>query len=228
LRDHRYLGNLPSAPQGKMEELAAFTGLRRSELQGLQWEDYRSGQIRVARSIWEGHISDPKTSRSKGAVPVIKQLADWLEFHRVRKGNPKEGPMFPNTSKKPKPLCLNNVLHRQILPALRRCETCGKAEAQHGKSKHDFKLNEAFPKWRGWHAARRGLGSNLYALGVPEKVIQDILRHANVTTTSYYVKTVPTQVSDAMGKLQQALPETLSGNEVATKMTNATAPSAIN
>src|SRR5262249_44887378 len=32
--------------------------------------------------------------------------------------------------------------------------------------------------WRGWHAARRGLGTNLYRLGVPEKTIQAILRHA--------------------------------------------------
>jgi len=69
----------------------------------------------------------------------------------------------------------------------------------------------------------------LYVLGVPEKVIQDILRHANVSMTStYYIKTVPAQVSDAMEKLQQALPETLSGNEVATKTTNATASSAVN
>lgn len=72
-------------------------------------------------------------------------------------------------------------------------------------------------QWRGWHAARRGLGSNLYALGVPEKVIQQILRHTNVSTAStYYIKTVPTQVADAMEKLQQALPDSLSGNEVAT------------
>lgn len=137
--------------------------------------------------------------------------------------------MFPNKSKQPRPLCLNNVLHRQILPALRRCETCRKPEAQHADSKHDFKLDDTLPKWRGWHAARRGLGSNLYALGVPEKVIQDILRHANVTTTStYYIKTAPAQVSDAMKKLQQALPQTLSGNEVATEMTNATASPAVN
>jgi len=65
----------------------------------------------------------------------------------------------------------------------------------------------------GWHAARRGLGSNLYALGVPEKVIQQILRHANVSTTAtYYIKTVPSQVTDAMEKLEQALPKSLSGN----------------
>ncbi|MGB8887400.1 MAG: hypothetical protein WCC87_11795 [Candidatus Korobacteraceae bacterium] len=69
----------------------------------------------------------------------------------------------------------------------------------------------------------------MYALGVPEKVIQQILRHANVSTTStYYIKTVPTQVTDAMEKLHHALPDSLSGNEVATNNWKATASPAVN
>lgn len=204
-------------PAATFFAVAAFTGLRRSELQGLRWEDYQDGKIRVSRAIWEGHVSDPKTGLSKGAVPVIKQVAERLEFHRLQSGNPQDGPMFRNLRRNP--VCLNNVLGRQILPALKRCEHCGKAHYEHAEATHDFKLNEKLPKWRGWHAARRALGSNLYALGVPEKVIQQILRHANVSTTAtYYIKTVPAQVTDAMEKLQEALPESLSGNEVATRM----------
>jgi hypothetical protein len=135
--------------------------------------------------------------------------------------------MFANMSGNP--ICLNNVLGRQILPSLKRCEVCGKAQTAHADAEHDFKLDEKFPKWHGWHAARRGLGSNLYALGVPEKVIQQILRHANVSTTAtYYIKTVPAQVTDAMEKLQQALPEMISGNELATVDWKATASPAVN
>jgi hypothetical protein len=150
-----------------------------------------------------------------------------LEFHRLRCGDKKTGPMFANVSGNP--VCLNNVLGRQILPSLKRCEVCGKPENVHAEATHDFKLDEKIPKWRGWHAARRGLGSNLYALGVPEKVIQQILRHANVSTTStYYIKTVPAQVTDAMEKLEQALPETLSGNNVATDAWKVPASPAVN
>ena len=38
-------------------------------------------------------------------------------------------------------------------------------------------------KWWGWHAFRRGLATNLHRLGVPDKTIQAILRHANISTT---------------------------------------------
>jgi len=143
-------------PAATIFAVAAFTGLRRSELQGLRWEDYQGSEIRVSRAIWEGHVNDPKTGRSKGAVPVIKQVADRLEFHRLRYGNKQQGPMFPNGKKQPSPLCLNNVLNRQILPALKRCEHRGKAQGEHAEAKHDFKLGKNFPTWRGWHAARRG------------------------------------------------------------------------
>jgi hypothetical protein len=39
-------------------------------------------------------------------------------------------------------------------------------------------------KWWGcWHAFRRGLATNLHRLGVSDKTIRVILRHANISTT---------------------------------------------
>lgn len=204
---------------------AAFTGLRRGEIRGLRWEDYRDGEIHVTQSVWEGHVTAPKTHQSRGAVPVIRQLARMLDAQRIRVGNPQSGPIFAATNGKP--LNLNNVLSRQILPALRRCGQCDKAEGEHAKAGHAFKLDETFPKWHGWHAARRGLGSNLYALGVPEKVIQQILRHANVNTTNtYYIKTAPADAQAAMAKLQGAVPQL--GNEWATELTSSKESVAVN
>ncbi|HKR84495.1 MAG TPA: tyrosine-type recombinase/integrase [Terriglobales bacterium] len=70
-----------------------------------------------------------------------------------------------------------------------------------------YKRDAAIPEWHGWHAARRGLGSNLYRLGVPEMVIQGILRHANVSTTAtYYIKTAAEAVKSAMTKLESSIP----------------------
>jgi integrase len=50
------------------------------------------------------------------------------------------------------------------------------------------------------------LGSNLYRLGVPLKVIQAILRHSNVNTTAtYYVMTADEDSGSAMAKLQDEI-----------------------
>ncbi len=58
-----------------------------------------------------------------------------------------------------------------------------------------------------------GLGTNLYRLGVPEKTIQAILRHANVSTTNtYYIKSAADDTRAAMAKLESLV----IGNETAT------------
>ena len=59
------------------------------------------------------------------------------------------------------------------------------------------------PKCKVWHAYRRGLATNLHELGVPDIVIQAILRHEDVSTTQRsYIKTVPEVVTAAMKKLE--------------------------
>jgi integrase len=64
-------------------------------------------------------------------------------------------------------------------------------------------LQQANLAWHGWHAFRRGLATNLHRLGVSDKVIQQILRHANVTTTmNIYVKTVSVDAANAMKSLE--------------------------
>jgi integrase len=193
--------SLLAEPAATAFAVAAFMGLRHGEIQGLLWENYREGELFVSRSIWNGHISDPKTRKGRAPVPVIRQLSDRLEMHRLRSGNPETGPIFANSVGKP--LALGSAVNRVISPALNRCEACGKAESDHCRVAHPFKRDHRIPEWHGWHAARRGLGSNLYRLGVPDMVIQRILRHANVSTTStYYIKTAAADVRSAMTKLE--------------------------
>jgi integrase len=191
-------------PAATVFAVASFMGLRRGEIRGLLWENYTDGEIHITQSIWNGHVTEPKTKRSAAPVPVIKQLRERLELHRLSQGNPAIGPIFRNvlgTS-----LDLNNLLGRTILPVLNRCAVCGKGEAEHIKAAvdHKYQRDEQLPQWRGWHAARRGLGSNLYRLGVPELVIQRILRHSNVaTTTGYYIKTSSEDVRKAMTEFEE-------------------------
>ena len=103
--------------------------------------------------------------------------------------------------KTPTPLSLNNVLNRQILPVLNAC-VCGKSQGEHEGEDHEYKRGNR-PEWHGWHAFRRGLATNLHDLGVDDKTIQRILRHANVgVTQNSYIKTLDSQSIAAMRQLE--------------------------
>jgi len=65
------------------------------------------------------------------------------------------------------------------------------------------RLKEHGLPWKGWQAYRRGLATNLKRLGIPDTVIQAILRHEDVSTTQrFYIKTVREDVTAAMKQLE--------------------------
>lgn len=211
-------------PAATICAVAAFTGLRRAELRGVRWEDYSGDQIMVNRSVWEGFTNEPKTKRSKAAVPVIPKLKAILEAHKLACGKPKTGPIFANG--KGNPANLNNTLNREILPALNRCALCRKARAAHIATDHEYKRDDKLPVWRGFHAFRRGLGSTLYALGVDDLMIQQILRHRDVAVTrEHYIKTTSEQSIAAMSKLETAFGALCADRALAMMPTKSTLPS---
>src|SRR5207237_1491561 len=62
--------------------------------------------------------------------------------------------------------------------------------------------------WYGWHAFRRGLASNLYAMGAQDKVVQSILRHSKPhVTRERYIKVFDPTVLEAVGKVQARIEE---------------------
>ncbi len=206
------LSHLPE-PAATIFAIAAYTGLRRGEIEGLEWTDYYDGELLVRRSRWNGQTVAPKTEMSGSAVPVIRPLAERLEIHRLRNGDAKKGWMFSTGNGNP--TSMNNTLNRQILPSLNICIHCGLSEGKpHLKAKDcpGYERDPRIPEWHGFHAARRGLGSNLYRLGVHDKVIQKILRHSNVsTTTTYYIKSTATDVAEAMQQFEQNIAQQSEG-----------------
>ena len=73
---------------------------------------------------------------------------------------------------------------------------------------HQIRANKVLPEWRGWHAFRRGLATNVNRLGVDDSVIQRILRHSHVAVTqACYIKTASEDAKAAMQKLETALNE---------------------
>jgi len=68
--------------------VAAFTGLSRSEIPALKWEDYKDGEISVVRKKWRGHIGAPKTTAREATVPVAPLLQEILAKYRKDRNYP--------------------------------------------------------------------------------------------------------------------------------------------
>jgi integrase len=68
--------------------LAAFTGLRRSELLGLRWcdLDLEHGELHVVQTVvqvgWQAEFGLPKTERSRRLVALDRQTVNVLREHR--------------------------------------------------------------------------------------------------------------------------------------------------
>jgi integrase len=142
--------------------VAAFTGLTRSELKGLKWEDYDGETINVRRKIWNDHVGAPKTEAREAGVYVVPLLRKILAKFKVSHPPVGEGWVFRG-EKTLRPLDLDNLSRREIPKYITGA-------------------------WFGWHAFRRGLGTRLNEAGVDDKDIQSILRHADVSTTqAFYI-----------------------------------------
>src|SRR5258708_299653 len=184
----------------------ALTGLRKSELRGLTWGSFDGKELSVTRSVWNSTINEPKTRRSKAPIPVVKQLADALEAYKLRMGKVAQPNLPIFQAGNGQPLNLDNLVRRVIVPALSLCAICRKAEDEHKPEGHVYQRDKALPLWHGWHAFRRGLATNLHALGVGDKTIQGILRHSNVgLTMNVYVKSVSESQVSAMDELSEKL-----------------------
>jgi integrase len=190
--------------------LAALTGLRKGEIWGLRWDDFAGQELRVNRSIWNGLSNAPKTARSKAPVPVVKELADALEEHRQRMGKLAVGPIFQAGNGKP--LNLDNLARRVIIPAIEKCVVCRESESDHKPEGHMFQLDKTL-QWHGWHAFRRGLATNLNYLRVDDKTIQAIMRHSNIgLTMNVYVKSVAESGINAMDLIGAELKKPVCNN----------------
>jgi integrase len=76
------LDKLPE-PSRTVCTVAAFTGLTRSELRGLKWEDYDGETINVRRKIWNDHVGAPKTEAREAGVYVVPLLRKILMKYKT-------------------------------------------------------------------------------------------------------------------------------------------------
>ena len=171
------LDKLPD-PARTVCAVAAFTGLTRSELKGLKWSDYSGTTLKVQRKVLDGRIGALKTDAREAEVFVLPVLRKILAEYRKTFPSLGDGWMFRG-EKMLNSLDLDNLSRRDI---------------------------PQFVKWYGWHAFRRGLATRLNDMGIDAKTIQQILRHANVsTTTAHYIRPDAEHSAAALKKFDAAV-----------------------
>jgi len=193
-------------PSRVLMAVAAYAGLPRGEIVGLKWEDYDGKVIHVRRNICFGQkgemsVEPPKTEASEASVPVIAPLRNilnaWKAKSKVTDGCWMFQAAFTRKEDHPStlldagrltPLSPANILRDVVLPAL---EKAGIA-------------------LRGYHAFRRGLATNLRALGVDDLTIKEILRHSDVgVKRASYIKRVDEKSVEAMDRLEAEIRKTV-------------------
>jgi len=146
--------------------LDAATGLRRSELLALKWEDvdFERFQIQVRRSIYQSVAGSCKTEASRKPVPMDLTLASelWTWKQDSRYGQPSDWIFASPHSRGRNPYWPDILLSRVIRPAAARA----------GIRKHI-----------GWHTFRHSFATMLMANGENVKVVQELMRHANCRCT---------------------------------------------
>lgn len=174
-RDIETMVSVLEAPYDLIVLFMCFSGLRKSEGRAVKWQDINleTSTLSVDRAAWRSIVKTTKNKASRAAIPLAPALVERLKAYRGDK--PSGAFIFPNSAGKP--LDFDSVARRIIIPALEKTEV----------------------KWAGWHAMRRGLATILHANGVPDKEVQRVLRHGQISTTqACYVKTLPENVRKAM------------------------------
>jgi integrase len=161
--------------------LSFFLGLRKGEIQGLQWGDIDGDYIHIRRAITRNHISTPKTKKSVRSLPLIQPVKGLLSLWRP-KCKSEQVWLFQNergTSQD-----LDALAARIIKPAL---------------------IKEKL-EWKGFHAGRRGLGTVLRQITGNSTAARDVLGHEDEgLTKDHYEGALPEVALSGMKLLEEKL-----------------------
>ncbi|MDO8577791.1 MAG: tyrosine-type recombinase/integrase [Dehalococcoidales bacterium] len=158
--------------------LALRTGLRVSELLGLEWPDIdlERQMLNLRRSIVQGIVGSPKNNRERH-VPLTPLLCEALE--RIQKPS---GPIFYKRNGKP----LSYLQARYAL-----AKFCERARL----------------RAIGWHKLRHTFASQLVASGISLKATQELLGHSDIRMTMRYAHLAPSALREAVQVLDQPMRE---------------------
>lgn len=158
--------------------LGGEAGLRCGEMTGLEWQDIdqQRGQLRVARSVWKGHVTEPKSGRPR-FIPMTTRLAAALASHRHLRSK--------------RVLCRANgksLIQQDIQRIVAAVERLAN-------------VNHLGP-----HALRHSFCSFLAMRGAPPKAIQELAGHSELVTTTRYMHLSPAAKESAIRLLEHSRP----------------------
>ena len=183
-----------------MLALTLTSGMRRGELLGLKWQDVdlTEGSLQIRRTV--GRIgtfglkeSEPKTPSSRRKITLPHFVIKALKQHEERQD---EERLQAGASWRDLDLVFTNTHGGYIEPA-------------HLNVWFTNLLKEAGLPHIRFHDLRHGVATFLLAIGVPAKVVQELLGHSQISMTmDTYSHVLPSMQRDAMDKLN-----VLFGNE---------------
>jgi integrase len=152
--------------------LGGEAGLRCGEIMALEWDDLdlkRSpAHVIVRRSEWRGHVTEPKSGRSR-RIPLTRRLTRALKIHGHLRG---ARVVSRNDGKPLTQKVVQGLVHRAARKA-------GLTDS-------------------GVHLLRHSFCSHLAMRGASAKAIQELAGHRDLTTTQMYMHLSPAALEDAI------------------------------
>ncbi len=144
--------------------LAAFLGLRPSEIAGLRWEDIFDEAIHIRQAVVRGIAGDTKTPQSQRELPLLEPVRTSLNKYRKQCAGISEGWLF--TGRNGGPVKMESFIKHAIMPAVRK----------------------AGLPWYGLYAARRACATNLVALTGNVNAAHMVLGNSLAVAMKAYIK----------------------------------------
>ena len=196
----QFLDHILGHPMYALYHLIAYRGLRRGEACGLRWidTDLDAGLIHVLNQIvqlgWDTDQSTPKTEESMATVALDPATTTELTEHRARQQAERAAHTSQGGTWVESGLVFTDVDGASLHPA--------DVTAQF----HLLTAAAGLPPIR-LHDLRHGAATIALSAGVDMKVVQHLLRHADITTTSNLYTSVLDEVARAAATdLANAIP----------------------
>ena len=174
--------------------VCATTGLRISEVLGLKWEDidFEDKSMKVLRSYVDGAIGPCKSETSQQSVPLDEIAMEGLLVWRsiCAYGADEDWTFASETLFGRRPMWPDSLRTKFLQPSARKA---------------------GITKRIGWHTFRHNYLTLLKDNGEDVKVVQELMRHANITTTLNIYTHALTPATE-QGRRCVVLPNTTTGD----------------